>query len=148
MTGAKWKSGETKIPHYIDFGYLSKGNSVCRYYGIKKNVIESAALKAIRDTLIEGNVVSLFQTKVIEKGKNKLNEMALDEPDLIKKQKDLQIKIDNLLQAVESGINVETVPPKVRELEKEKQKTTSELARIKRSKMQDDSSIRDVASQV
>jgi hypothetical protein len=48
--------------------------------------------------------------------------MAIDEPTLIKKQKELQIKIDNLLQAVESGINVETVTPRVRELEKEKQK--------------------------
>jgi hypothetical protein len=90
----------------------------------------------------------LFQSNVINKGKNQLNTMAIDEPTLIKKQKELQIKIDNLLQAVESGINVETVTPRVRELEKEKQKITVELGRINRSKMQDDNSVKEIASQV
>ncbi len=53
-----------------------------------------------------------------------------------------------MLQAVESGINAETVTTRVRELEKEIQKITVELGRINRSKMQDDNSVKEIASQV
>ncbi len=148
LTGAKWKSGDKKIPHYIDYSYITKGNSICRYYGIKKNDIEPAVLKAIRDVLIEGNVVSLLQSIVIERAKKLSNGLENDEPTLAKSQKEVQQKIDNLLQAVESGIQMETIVPRLRELEKEKQRTVDELERIRNPKLLDESGIREISSQV
>ncbi len=147
LTGAKWKSGNVKLPHYIDHAYLAKGKSVCAYYGIKKTVVESAALKAIQDVLIEGNAVSLLQSFIVE-SKTRSNELANDESTLIKMQKEIQTKIDNLIQAVESGIKLDTVVPRIHELEKEKQRISAELDRIRKYKTMDNDDIKEVSSRI
>ena len=57
-------------------------------------------------------------------------------------------KIDNLIPAVESGIQMETMVSRLRELEREKQRIVSELERIRHPKLLDDSGIREISSQV
>ncbi len=148
LTGAKWKSGDKKVPHYIDYGYLTKGNSVCRYYGIKKDEIERGVIKGIKDVLIEGNVASLLQSRVSEKAKGDGTKSVTDEASLSATLKEIDVKIANLLQAVEAGIQLETVTPRLRELEKEKKRAIDELDRLRNPKRLDATSIQDISSQV
>lgn len=148
FTGARWKSGTTKIPHYVDYGYQTKGKKVCSFYGIKRDEIEQSVLKAIKNTMIEGNVVSALQSLLLTKLQSHSDTSINSEESLTRALQECQAKIDNLLKAVEAGIQMDTVIPRLRDLEREKGQLMKELERSRTLKVTQSTDVDDISSQV
>jgi DNA invertase Pin-like site-specific DNA recombinase len=148
FTGAKWKSGAVKVPHYVDYGYITKGRKVCTFYGIKKEHIEQSVLKAIKNAFIEGNVASLLQSLLLKKIQGHSSKSISSEETLAQTLQECQTKIDNLLKAIEAGVQMETIVPRLRELEREKARLTHELERLRTLKVTQNTDVEEVSSQV
>ena len=147
LTGAKWKAGTTKIPHYVDYGYITKGKSVCTFYAIKKDHIEQSVLRAIKDTFIEGNVAPMLQSLLMSKAQNNPDKSKTKEEMVSHALEDCQAKIDNLLKAVEAGIQMDTIIPRMRDLESEKARHLSELERLRTFDLVQHTDVEEISSQ-
>lgn len=118
------------IFYYVDGGNMNKGKSVCDRLAIRKEKLEGFVLDMIRD-LPHSKVASRFEDLIAEYlSRRGSSNTALE--DIVRKLKEADIKMQNLLDLAERGIDQETILPCMKALEETKRKLESERLVIER----------------
>lgn len=119
------------IFYYVDGGHMNKGNSVCTRLSIRKEKIEGFVLDQIRENLPTSKAVSRLEEMIsqfLSKRSNSDGDFKSAERALAQ----IQQKIENLLVSIEKGLDMETVLPRLKELEKEKKQVELEFEKLGR----------------
>ena len=119
---------------YIDGGWKSK--RVCKSFGVPVDQMEDFAIQSVKETLSDPALVRQIEERLrdlMEAGANG----AEGEVTRLQQEKDeTDRKIENLLRLVEQGsIEGDSVRKRLNELEEEKQRSTSKLARAGSTRM-------------
>jgi DNA invertase Pin-like site-specific DNA recombinase len=122
----------SKTQYYHDGGYHAKGLSVCTPLNIRKDLIETFVIHSIKEYLVKSNIG--------EKALQKLEEM-LEGDQLRITERDRVLagltenskKMENLIKLVESGVQVNSVIQRIKELEHERDLLQEHLRIIEKS---------------
>jgi len=119
-----------KIWYYQDSGYINKGRSVCTSFLIRKEKIEDFIIKSIKENLlsldIEHKLEEAVEAQIERKGTGK--DATIEK--LERALNSSQTQIDNLVDAIAQGVNVDTVLDKIRSLEKDRDNLIAEKKRM------------------
>ena len=117
---------QTGNVYYVCGGYINKGKSVCRWFSVRKDRLESFVIESIKSRLlepemqreIEGSLATLFDRAPAEH-ETKLVLLA----DLIR---EAEAKIQNLLALVEKGTATDSIVSRIVQLEMDAKKLREE----------------------
>jgi hypothetical protein len=120
--------GDKGLRYYADSGFINKGKAVCEWHAIPKDHLEGFIITAIRDKLMDTAVPRKLEKLIDDYLDRKRNSRENAEQATLEKQLHLnQRKLQNLLDAVESGIGLDTVIPRIKEVEAENERLNREL---------------------
>jgi site-specific DNA recombinase len=109
-----------RIHYFQDSGYINKGRSVCSSYLIRKEKIEEFVIRNIKENIFDAHCEPKLR-QVIE---NKLQKKLADKEPAIERIEtsisETEGQIRNLVDAIAKGINVDTVIPRMQQLEAER----------------------------
>ena len=117
------------IFYYVDGGNMNKGKTVCGRLAIRKEKLEGFVLDLIRETLPFSKVAARLEELIAAYADRRSSGNA-EREESDKSLEDIQQKIQNLLSAVEKGIDFDTVLVRLKELEKRKIKAQEERGRL------------------
>ena len=125
-TGVNYKG--TRYRYYACYGHLHKSGCPVKYLNAK--VVESAVLEGLRDALSDPEVVNKIVEGVMEEYKEFKSQIQIDKK-VDKEIKALDKKIENILRAVESGMEFADVKDRLEELKTARQALVDEVAKVK-----------------
>ncbi len=104
--------------YYVDGGFVNKGKSICGWYSIRQEDIESFVIDSIRGVLIQPAMRESIEKELDELCKRK--DFGADEKELREgRTKTIRQKIQNLLTLAETGMHLECVAERLKALEDE-----------------------------
>lgn len=110
---------KTNHQYYVDGGNMNKGKSVCVRTSIRKEVLEDFVVELILESLPFSKPAARLEEMIREHlaGQRQGDSIIAG---LERRAQEIDRKIQNLLDAVEKGIDLDTVLYRIRELEEEK----------------------------
>lgn len=122
--------GKKGLRYYADSGFISKGKSVCEWHAISKDQLEGEVLKTIREKLFESVVPRKLEERIEEFLSSRQNALASGGITIIESQLNQnQAKLENLLLAVEKGLELNTVLPRIKQIEADNERLRHEMFR-------------------
>ena len=118
--------------YYVDSGYQSKGPSVCKWHAIPKEKLEQFVVNTINDRIVDSVIPSQLEKLIEDYLSNNSGNDSYQEDRFEKLLRQNDMKMKHLLDAVENGIGVETILPRIKELEQEKERLNQEFENKKR----------------
>ena len=124
---------QKNLRYYADSGYIAKGKSVCEWHVIPKSALEKFVLDAICDHVLDSSYVAeleeLINTYFNGRGVNPVEQQLDAMAHAIAGNEN---SVREILRLTENGIKLETVLPRLRELELEQERLRAEHDKIKR----------------
>ena len=115
--------------YYVDGGNMNKGRSVCERLAIRRELLERFVIDMVKDSLPFSKSVARLEEMIREHMSGR-QRSDLVEASIEKKLQEIDRKMQNLLDAVERGIGLETVLERIKDLENEKKGVERERSRI------------------
>jgi len=116
--------------YYIDGGYNTRGKSVCYPYKIQKKEIEDFAIHSIKETIGKSDILKLVKKLVEKKFEGHSFQNTEKYSQIIEAIKENNIKKQNLILALERGVNMELLIGRLNEIEKQLNDLNSEKERL------------------
>ncbi len=115
--------------YYVDGGNMNKGKSVCDRTAIRRELLEGFVTGMVMDSLPFSKSATRLEGMIREylNGHNRKDSM---EASTEKRLQEIDRKMQNLLDAVEQGIGLDTVFARIKELENEKKVIEQDRSRI------------------
>ncbi len=114
--------------YYVDGGNMNKGKSVCERTAIRRELLEDFVVEEVMSVIPSSDVVSRTE-EFIERMLHGGHEKERIEATFDEQLKDIERKLQNLLEAVESGIGLETVLSRIKALEAKRRDIEGRRAR-------------------
>jgi len=115
--GMSSKARGKPYPRYVDGGWQNK--RVCSHLGIRKELLEDFAIKAVKETISDPNIIEqinqMVQSLMEGAPKEKANEVEAIKRAIVQNNE----KIQNLMTAIEGGTAVERLGERIEELERD-----------------------------
>ncbi len=129
---------------YADSGFLAKGTSVCTWHAIPQIPLDQFVLDAITESLVESRIErrleELIQAYFQDRGEDSGGPLGRLQASF----RECEAKLKNMLAFVEAGGSLDTALPRIKEIEKERDWLTQELAKARRA-MEDRRAVKDAA---
>ena len=131
MSGATRKSGN-RNSIYSDYQCTYKKNrKKCDASGIKKSYVENYVIDRIKQTFFNESFVQILTDKIFENNKIQLDSSSF-EYDLVEKEiKDIDKKINNLIETIANGMYHESMKQKLTDLETRKKVLVLKLDQLR-----------------
>ncbi len=137
---------EKQLRYYADSGFLAKGKSVCTWHAIPQEPLEQFVLDAIADNLIDSRIECRLEKLIEGYLDNCRNDGHGPLKHLEGSLRECEAKLANLLSLVEAGVALDTVLPRIKEIEKERNWLMQELAKARRA-VEDTHAMKDAAAE-
>ncbi len=115
--------------YYVDGGNMNKGKSVCERTAIRRELLEGFVTEMVMDTLPFSKSATRLEG-IIREYLNGHKSKDQGESTTEKRLQEIDRKMQNLLDAVERGIGLDTVLARLKELESEKKTIAQERSRV------------------
>jgi hypothetical protein len=120
--------------YYVDGGYINKGKSVCKWFSIRRDILESFVISSVKGFFLDPGFVNRVADYV--------NEFNESQPTAIQKRlesigdilRENNVKIENLLAVAEEGSGLKIIVSRLKELEEIQQKLQEERRRLEKDR--------------
>jgi len=129
--GHTHRNGERVYRYYEDGGFYYKGPSVCQSMHIRRDLADNFVLEKIAKRISNPGLFSLFEDRLRKKMSEMRSKRQHQPGDVKEKIKDIDSRIDNLLDLVERGRISDTVKDRLKRLQAEKEKLLGMREKVK-----------------
>jgi DNA invertase Pin-like site-specific DNA recombinase len=123
--GHTHRNGDRVYRYYEDGGFYYKGSSVCQSMHIRKELVDKFVLEKIGKKLSNPRLFPLFEDRLRKKLREMQSKREHQPEDIEGKIKDVDTRIDNLLDLVERGRISDRVKDRLKKLQAEKERLTA-----------------------